>query len=449
MAKSTLPPTTQRFVRQAPPEVKRITLALHRWMAQHRLTLGKLTPGHINHFLDSPCGRRVLPSTRAVYRRQLAPYLQYLASSKFLRFDPQTFCPPVPYPLPCDATAFIASLRPTHTRGTVLAYQQTLRALYRWLDNHQLELPRLERDHMVQWFAHLKDEGLHPSTRGQRIIHVRVYLRWLDERGRLEGFAEDLIRKTDLPKLPQYLPRPLPPDADRELQRRLAASSNVYHQALLLMRNTGLRIGELISLQRNCIRTDSNGSRFLKIPLGKLNNERLVPIDQATCELVMRLRRHGRKDRQWLLVNTKSTITHRQMYSRSLRGACAGLDIPERITTHRLRHTYATSLLNAGMSLVGVMKLLGHRSVHMTMRYAALTDHTVQREYLDAIARVEQHYRQASPSQHPAEPDPRRMLSDLARWVSMSFHDAPKRQVHALLKRIRRLQTDIQLLASR
>jgi len=44
------------------------------------------------------------------------------------------------------------------------------------------------------------------------------------------------------------------------------------------------------------------------------------------------------------------------------------LPLPEPLTTHRLRHTFATSLMNGGMSLVGIMKLLDHRDYRMTLR---------------------------------------------------------------------------------
>jgi site-specific recombinase XerD len=55
-----------------------------------------------------------------------------------------------------------------------------------------------------------------------------------------------------------------------------------------------------------------------------------------------------------------------------------GLDIPGPVVSHRLRHTYATELLNAGQSIIAVMKLLGHRSLRMTMRYAAITHRPVK-----------------------------------------------------------------------
>jgi integrase len=89
-----------------------------------------------------------------------------------------------------------------------------------------------------------------------------------------------------------YLPRPLAPDIDEELRQRLATADDQYQQGLLVMRNTGLRIGELSALELNCIRSDDAGNVFLKVPLGKMNNERLVPIDESTLAVVERPRKH-------------------------------------------------------------------------------------------------------------------------------------------------------------
>jgi site-specific recombinase XerD len=347
----------------------------------------------------------------------------------------------------CSFEDFVASLAPTHKHSTCKHYRNVLRAFHAWLDKHQLCLSQLQRDHMTRWFAHLNDRRLHPATRGQRIVIVKSYLRWLDAHGVLCSHPDKLIRRADLPKRPEYLPRPLPPQADRELQRRLADSADLYQQGLLLMRRTGIRIGELAALERNCIRTDSNDHRFLKVPLGKLDNERLVPIDRSTFELVERLQHNGCPDRQWLLVTPIGTNTRHVEYNRILRQVCHDLDIPDRLTTHRLRHTYATTLLNAGMSVVAVMRLLGHRSIKMTLRYAAITQQTVQREYFEAIARIEQRYSQALPPSIPPS-DPQHMLSDIGRWITKSFAQTHPRQVQALLKRIKRLQAAVLVLAA-
>ena len=60
---------------------------------------------------------------------------------------------------------------------------------------------------------------------------------------------------------------------------------------------TGMRVGELASLPVDCLRSDGTGRRFLKVPLGKLATERLVPFDDQTVELVQRLRQAGRPGR--------------------------------------------------------------------------------------------------------------------------------------------------------
>jgi hypothetical protein len=90
---------------------------------------------------------------------------------------------------------------------------------------------------------------------------------------------------------------------------------------------------------------------------------------------------------------------------------------PVRVTSHRLRHTYATEMLSAGMSLPGVMRLLGHRDFHMTLRYAAITPEHVGDEYAKALTQLASKYR--LPAHLPSsdsEPDPDELFEHLARW---------------------------------
>jgi Phage integrase family len=68
-------------------------------------------------------------------------------------------------------------------------------------------------------------------------------------------------------------------------------------------------------------------------------------------------------------------------------GAAAGLG---HVTSHQLRHTYATALVNAGCSLQALMALLGHVSATMSLRYGRLFDHTVRTEYERALTLAKQ-----------------------------------------------------------
>lgn len=66
--------------------------------------------------------------------------------------------------------------------------------------------------------------------------------------------------------------------------------------------------------------------------------------------------------------------------------------IDENVYPHRLRHTYATELLRHGVSLPGVMKLLGHSTLKMTLRYVEITNVDLGRDYLRAIEKAGRHY---------------------------------------------------------
>jgi len=416
----------------------------HAWLCCHGLALSQVTVAHVDQFLERPWRATLLRSTRDRYRRCLLRYLEWLYDDGKLSFDPQ--CLRLhPKRLPALAEEFISSLQPTLRLSTCDGYRTNLRKFHGWLRAQDLPLRKLRRRHTSAWFRSLSDRGLHPSTRLGIINNLRVYLRWLHERGAIRADPDDLIRQTDRPKLPSYLPRPFPPDTDDALQTRLAASDDLYQQGLLLMRRTGLRIGELIGLERDCVRTDHTGNHFLKVPLGKLLNERLVPLDERTHVLVQRLRRRGRRRRRSLLETPAGTPTVYGQYRLTLRSACVGLDTAGPITTHRLRHSYATSLLNAGMSLLGVMKLLGHRDYRMTLRYTAITQQTVGREYFEALEHIQARYGPAVRTSTPTESDPAKMVSDLIRWLGA--HTADRRLAGRLRKRLERIQVDLTRLS--
>jgi Phage integrase family len=225
---------------------------------------------------------------------------------------------------------------------------------------------------------------------------VTCFLSDIAEWGWPEAPAGRLIFARDIPRLPRPLPRYLPPDSDRRLREALERSPNrLAAEALLLQRATGLRIGELCDLELDCVHELPGRGAWLKVPLGKLDTERMVPLDDEALAVVdrvvearspgrpLRHPRHGRP--------VEFLLTHhgRRLSVYALRGelrraaAEAGLG---RVTPHQLRHTYATALVNAGVSLQALMALLGHQSAAMSLRYGRLFDHTVRSDYERALA---------------------------------------------------------------
>ena len=123
----------------------------------------------------------------------------------------------------------------------------------------------------------------------------------------------------------------------------------------------------------------------LHVPLGKLNTERLVPIDDSVCQLVHRLRFFRfisavppdglllarRHNRSALLRELRTELTQVR----------TTLGIARPLVPHMFRHTFATEMLRSGVSFPALMKLLGHSSPEMTMLYAEFTQTDLQREF--------------------------------------------------------------------
>jgi site-specific recombinase XerD len=439
-----LPRFALRFLRTRPHRrVRLLVYVLHRWLDRQQLTLAELTPADFRRFLMRPGRVRVTKRIQINYGNLLRGYLKWLYDRGLVPFVPATRRRR-PYELPATAREFLASLAPTHRAATCKRYIWSLRKFHAWLDAHELEVHSLTRFDLAPWFHALHASGLHPNSRSHILFDVRVYLLWLSEQLPMRTTAHDLIRRADIPKLPQYLPRPLTAVADHELQRRLSAADEPGAWALLLMRRTGLRIGELRSLEYHCVRTD-NQRPILKVPLGKLNNERLVPLDPDAVELVRRLQSIGTRPRPWLVPSVGGARMSYCRIRRLLEIHSRDLPDPVRITSHRLRHTYATEMLSAGMSLPGVMRLLGHRDHHMTLRYTAITPETVSSEYGRALAQLATKYELPAPmSTATSEPEIGEILDGLSRWLRK--HLSSRHALRILLKRVERLRRDVQRL---
>ncbi|CAG7618214.1 tyrosine-type recombinase/integrase [Rhodococcus opacus] len=230
---------------------------------------------------------------------------------------------------------------------------------------------------------------------------VGNFLADITEWGWDDAPARRLIFRTDLPRAQRFLPRYLPVDADRKLTAALSDSPyRLAADALLVQRACGLRIGELLDLELDCIHEIPGQGSWLKVPLGKLDSERMIPLDEEVLTLVDRItatRSPGRPMRHprtgapadFLFTHHGKRLSQNAVRSELNRAAeTAGLG---HVTQHQLRHTYATALINAGVSLQALMALLGHVSSQMSLRYAHLFDSTVRTEYERALNLAKSH----------------------------------------------------------
>ena len=108
---------------------------------------------------------------------------------------------------------FAAYLAHLKARGTAETHQRSVeRRLERLAADCDFKhLKDISRSQVEQWLLALSDDGLAAASRVHILIHTRAYLHWLDERRELRVDPDDLVRCSDMPKLPTYLPR----DAER------------------------------------------------------------------------------------------------------------------------------------------------------------------------------------------------------------------------------------------
>jgi site-specific recombinase XerD len=449
VAKTTKPPLTPfatEFL-QLKPAAKVVVRLFDGWLRASCRPIRQLEAAEVELFLQhlAKAGPNSDSAQRCARTRALQ-YFDWLHARDLLRFDPRCAWPRSNFPLPPQAQRFLDLLAPTHSRSTIGSYRTSLRQFHIWLDANGRSVPGVNREKVEAWLQWLHARGLAACSRVHIIQNVRAYLEWLEDERLLPVAAHQLVRGSDLPKLPKYLPRPVPPEVDALLQRRFKASRCTYQLGLLLMRRTGLRIGELRNLPHRCVHTDHAGNSLLKVPLGKLATERLVPLDPKTAKLVSKLRREGPRRRTLLLVTPDGRKPSYELYREALNKACRGLTFAEPMTTHRLRHTYATSLLAAGMSLPSVMRLLGHTDYRMTLRYAAITDSTVFTEFAAALERSAERYPTiADTKSASSNPKPLTGLLDLVRHVKKSASDnaLDPRIARTLVQRLRRIHADL------
>ncbi|MDQ6856555.1 MAG: tyrosine-type recombinase/integrase [Candidatus Dormibacteraeota bacterium] len=289
----------------------------------------------------------------------------------------------------------------------------------------------LERRHIeafLAWTSTRASRGSHDPTRavGPHVhAHAAITLRGFLDDITAWGWADAPRRRlmfdTDIPRQPESLPRALPPDIDAAVMGAVGGLDDRFARiGITVLRHTGLRIGELLDLELEDLVDYAANGTWLRVPLGKLNTERSVPVDDIALEALnewlahrsgQRARPHPRDGHlaDFIFVERGRRLGTARI-QRGLRDAVvgAGLDGPDgqplRVIAHQLRHTWATELANAGMSIQALMTLLGHRSPEMTIRYARLASPTLKAAYDQAAGKLARRI-PVAPAGRPAAPD--------------------------------------------
>ena len=261
---------------------------------------------------------------------------------------------------------------------TVRAYAATAHRLIEFLGRYRGEL--IEESALTQisapdlraFLADRRAAGLGASSAARELSGVRAFLRYAAEQ---QGGPAQLPR-TRAPKRPRTLPRPGASGDVLDLAENAAdAASEPWMGArdlaiLLLLYGAGLRVAEAMSLRASVLPIGAT----LRVT-GKRSKTRVVPIVPAARDAIddyVRQCPYPLKDDVPLFVGARGGPLNPDLVRRAVAAARKRLGLPDTLTPHALRHSFATHLLARGADLRALQELLGHASLSSTQIYTAV-----------------------------------------------------------------------------
>jgi integrase/recombinase XerC len=261
---------------------------------------------------------------------------------------------------------------------TVRAYVATAHRLIRFRGRYRGEeiaadgLLGLSAADLRAFLADRRGDGLGASSAARELSGVRAFLAYAAEQ---QGSHAQLPR-TRAPKRPRTLPRPASPDEAVELAENAAeAASAPWIGArdlaiLLLLYGAGLRVAEALSLTAAVLPI----GQTLRVT-GKRSKTRVVPVVPAVREAIEEYVRqcpYPLGGAAPLFVGARGGPLNPDLVRRAVAAARRRLGLPDTLTPHALRHSFATHLLARGADLRALQELLGHASLSSTQIYTAV-----------------------------------------------------------------------------
>lgn len=235
--------------------------------------------------------------------------------------------------------------------------------------------------------------GLSPNTINWDLIHFCQFCGFLDEGGYAIPRAVLRLKKLDVPK---RLPRPLPGNdvfaLEQTILEALTGDQRWYRDVnairdlawFYLLWHCGLRVSEVCELRLQDIDLE-NGKLF--VSNSKERKDRVIYMSQV---VLAALRAHlaSSSDK---VTSYVFEIDERAMHVRTVqrRLNIYGRRCGVKVSPHRLRHTFASQMLNAGMPVTSLQRYLGHENLDTTMGYAGVSDPVLQKEYNQAIRKID------------------------------------------------------------
>lgn len=287
--------------------------------------------------------------------------------------------------LPHARKEFLAYLKFTkgHRETTCYNYGSDLNIWERWLLEAGLDWRDVSPVDLERYVATLSRNGTGPHAVARKVSSLATFYKWAKRQGLVEDDPVYLIEK---PKRPRRIPVWMEKEEQAALYKAMRNHDDIpdtifgrpraallvirqrYELLFELIQKTGLRISEALGLKVQYIRVVDGVARSIRV-IGKGNKERLVPVPDSFGR-VFALSLAGKPATEYVFAKSPGGKPMTARAARDYLGKLvdkAGIEKP--ITPHKLRHTYATRLLENNAQLIDIQALLGHESIATTQIY--------------------------------------------------------------------------------
>lgn len=247
------------------------------------------------------------------------------------------------------------------------------------------DLRQIEIKDYRAFLSHLKQRRLAKTSVARKLSTLKSFFKWLNRFHIIDNTAISVISS---PKKDKILPKALDVEQTFKLLDKAAELAGEKWQGLrdvailTILYGCGLRISEALSLNVG----DINHNDFLKIR-GKGNKERIVPVFPAVKDKIdayIAACPYNLKQGEPLFLGTRGERLNPRIIQRNLEKMRLMLGLPDNLTPHALRHSFATHLLAEGTNLRSIQELLGHASLSTTQRYTDVEIEHLKKEYQKA-----------------------------------------------------------------
>ena len=269
------------------------------------------------------------------------------------------------------------------SENTIVSYRRDLVKLAAYVEKRKLSWPEVRRDDVVDFLGDLYRRKLDSRSVARHLVSLRNFFRF--------ALTEGLIRcdpteNVESPKFRNRLPSFLSLDeVDRLLEQPdIRTVRGLRDKAMLeLLYSTGLRVSELVGLRVADVHMEGGSVRCV----GKGDKERLVPVGRPALAAVQEYLRAARlqllrgRTSPYLFVSQRGGKLSRVGFWQALKKYGRQAHLRGELSPHKLRHSFATHLLERGADLRSVQLMLGHADISTTQIYTHVVQDRLKRIY--------------------------------------------------------------------